>query len=111
MEEHRCLHVFFIELLFRICQKDNGELKPFALVNCHNTHDILTFAEKLGRRQVNAAFLHFLNKFKKAEKPSKAGFFILPGTFIQSFQISLTRRPVFHSADIIKISRIIIYAL
>ena len=58
--------IFVVELLAETRDKHDGKFKPLALVNRHNAHDVIIFAERGGSGHVVAKVAQF---FKVVDEP------------------------------------------
>ena len=58
--------IFVVKFFAEPCDEHNGIFKPLALVNRHNAHDVIIFAERGGSRHIVAKVAQF---FKMVDEP------------------------------------------
>ena len=87
---------------------DDGKFQPLALVNRHDAHDILAFAEGARGGQVCFHLLHLLQKAQEAEESAEICLLVITRAVGEHAQIRLPQKSSPHRADIIVVAGIAI---
>ena len=96
--------VLCVECARNIGEEDNGELQPFAPVDRHDAHDILTLAEGSGNGEIRAAAFQCVDVAQEAEESALVRPFEVGGTVDEHAQVRLTQRAPGERADIVIVS-------